>query len=212
MSTLCYALLKILLKEIIDEEDRFNKVLCSYYMKTVLFWILEDVENLEWTRANLLRCLSSCIQRLHYFIMYKYIPNYFIPEHNMIEGRYPIEILHQLEAFLAKLNGNIYETILKTSSLASLLHTSFDVTKQIPEFDQTFLTMSIPEYTPSQPLVKRSLQFFVHRILKENFSKYIKEIYTITLLDTNRLIATSVKMHSPESKSQENRNKRYYLK
>lgn len=49
----------------------------------------------------------------------------------MIEERIPTEILHQLEVFLAKRNGNIYETLLKTTSLASFLQTSFDVTKQI---------------------------------------------------------------------------------
>ncbi|VDI73611.1 Hypothetical predicted protein [Mytilus galloprovincialis] len=53
---LCYAMLKIWLKEILNSDSKLNNKLCSYFMKTVLFWILEESENLNWIPQNLLHC------------------------------------------------------------------------------------------------------------------------------------------------------------
>ena len=37
---LCYALLKIVLKEFIDKKYSTRELLCSYFMKTCLFWVI----------------------------------------------------------------------------------------------------------------------------------------------------------------------------
>ncbi|XP_071128167.1 uncharacterized protein [Mytilus edulis] len=44
---LCYSLLKIFLKQILNKDKILHNKLCSYYMKTVLFWIIEEVENFK---------------------------------------------------------------------------------------------------------------------------------------------------------------------
>lgn len=101
---LCYALLKIWLKELLNSDNIRNKQLCSYFMKTVLFWILEEYENLNWIPKNLLYCFLLCIDRLHYWIVCGYFPNYFIPEHNMIDGKLSREDLTYLSSILDKMN------------------------------------------------------------------------------------------------------------
>lgn len=63
---LCYALLKSWLKEILNTDNILNNRLCSYFVKTVLFWILEEDENLNWLPQNLLHCFLVCIHRLHW--------------------------------------------------------------------------------------------------------------------------------------------------
>ncbi|XP_052085904.1 uncharacterized protein LOC127723365 [Mytilus californianus] len=81
---LYYSLLKIWLKEIVNEDNVLNKTLCSYHMKTLMFWIVEESENLNWIPQNLLHCFLVCLKRLQYWIICEYIPNFFIPEQNMI--------------------------------------------------------------------------------------------------------------------------------
>ncbi|XP_063411167.1 uncharacterized protein LOC134694103 [Mytilus trossulus] len=210
---LCYALLKIFLKEIIDKVNIFNKLLCSYYMKTVLFWVLEEDNQLYWVPANLLRCFSLCLQRLHYFILCNYIPNYFIPEHNMIEGRCSEKVGKQLGIFIEKLLlGNIWEELLSVDLLSDLRRTTCYISKPltvISEFDKTLISLNIPDCTRwIDDISFRSLSFFVYRIQNENCPTFVKNIYSIALLDLCKRKATSIKMRLVDS--QHSSNKQYY--
>ena len=86
---ICYALLKLLLKEVIKKNENVDKLFCSYFLKTVIFWLSEELEQNVWTPNNLLNCFMLCLKRLIYWITYRYLPNYFIPQHNMIDRRIP---------------------------------------------------------------------------------------------------------------------------
>ena len=86
---ICYALLKLLLKEVIKKNENVDKLFCSYFLKTVIFWLSEELEQNVWTPHNLLNCFMLCLKRLIYWITYRYLPNYFIPQHNMIYRRIP---------------------------------------------------------------------------------------------------------------------------
>ena len=81
----CYALLNFLLKEVIKKNENVDKLCCSYFLKTVIFWLSEELEENFWTPNNLLNCFILCLKRLIYWMTYKYLPNYFIPQHNMID-------------------------------------------------------------------------------------------------------------------------------
>ncbi|CAC5377417.1 unnamed protein product [Mytilus coruscus] len=65
-----------------------DSFLCSYFLNMTLFWLSKEVEVTNWTPKNLLDCFVMCLGRLAYWITHKYIPNYFIPEHNMIDRLY----------------------------------------------------------------------------------------------------------------------------
>ena len=86
---ICYALLKILLKEVIKKNENVDKLFCSYFLKTVIFWLSEELEENVWTPNNLINCFMLCLKRLIYWITCRYLPNYFIPQHNMIDRRIP---------------------------------------------------------------------------------------------------------------------------
>ena len=86
---ICYVLLKLLLKEVIKKNENVDKLFCSYFLKTVIFWLSEELEQNVWTPHNLLYCFMLCLKRLMYWIMCRYLPNYFIPQHNMIDRRIP---------------------------------------------------------------------------------------------------------------------------
>ncbi|XP_052078032.1 uncharacterized protein LOC127715971 [Mytilus californianus] len=84
---LCYALMKILLKDVINTDSRCTDLLCSYYMKTILFWISEEFEPSVWTPDNLIPCFMRCFRRLIYSVEYQVFPHYFIPENNLFENK-----------------------------------------------------------------------------------------------------------------------------
>ncbi|XP_052081001.1 uncharacterized protein LOC127718968 [Mytilus californianus] len=215
---LCYALLKIVLKEIIDSVNIFNKLLCSYFIKTVLFWVPEELSVTYWIPKNLLRCFSFCIQRLQCFILCNYIPNYFIPEHNLIEGRFPEEVRKQLEVFIGKfLKGDIMKILSSSKSLSGLQRGCVlsDVSmprQDISDFDKTFMTVSIFDTTQLAFIIKRSLNFFLYIILNEHYPKPLKNTYAIAFLDYSRSEALSINMLSGVSDSNCNDNKHYYSK
>lgn len=55
---LCYALLKLLFKEIIEKQEDLKGLLCSYFLKTLMFWILEETDHYLWRPDNLIPCLK----------------------------------------------------------------------------------------------------------------------------------------------------------
>ncbi|XP_063447690.1 uncharacterized protein LOC134727242 [Mytilus trossulus] len=84
---LCYALMKLLLKQIIDNGN-FKGLLCSYFMKTVVFWVCEESNPSIWRSENLWPCFMKCLKRLIYCITYKCLPHYFIIANNLFECRF----------------------------------------------------------------------------------------------------------------------------
>ena len=98
---ICYALMKILLKDVIDSDDDCKGLLCSYYIKNIIFWVSEELPLSLWQPENLIYCFMSCFERLLYCVEYSMCPHYFIPEINMFENK--IEG-HERQVLLGRLN------------------------------------------------------------------------------------------------------------
>ncbi|XP_078321533.1 uncharacterized protein LOC144621721 [Crassostrea virginica] len=81
---LTYGLLKIVLKEVIDKQsDETNKLLCSYHMKTIIFWVIQRNAVPLWCPQNLLAGFWICFKLLLKWVYEGVCPNFFIPENNM---------------------------------------------------------------------------------------------------------------------------------
>ncbi|XP_061164472.1 uncharacterized protein LOC133173503 [Saccostrea echinata] len=81
---LTYGLLKIFLKETINGGyDAQNKVLCSYHMKTAVFWAIQQNTILEWNPQTLLEGFWVCFKLLLKWVYEGICPNFFIPENNI---------------------------------------------------------------------------------------------------------------------------------
>ncbi|XP_052071449.1 uncharacterized protein LOC127709826 [Mytilus californianus] len=87
---LSYALLKILLKEVIENNIFLKGLLCSYFIKTFVFWVFEE-EDLSSKPNDLLSYFNLLIGRLRYFVKINFLPHYFIPENNLFENRFNSE-------------------------------------------------------------------------------------------------------------------------
>ncbi|XP_063414860.1 cyclic GMP-AMP synthase-like [Mytilus trossulus] len=84
---LCYALLKILLKDVISTYTECEDLLCSYFLKTIMFWISEELPQSIWKPETLIHCFMRCLRRLIYSVDYSICLHYFIPENNLFENK-----------------------------------------------------------------------------------------------------------------------------
>nr|XP_022315411.1 uncharacterized protein LOC111119498 [Crassostrea virginica] len=81
---LTYGLLKIFLKEVIDKQSaETNKLLCSYHMKTAVFWVIQQNVVLLWCPQNLLVGFWVCFKLLLKWVYEGICPNFFIPQNNL---------------------------------------------------------------------------------------------------------------------------------
>ena len=81
----CYALMKIILKEFIKVKcNPQNQVLCSYFIKTFLFWKYETTEMNFWRADNLRECLRYLLVGFSACIREGILRHYFIPRFNLL--------------------------------------------------------------------------------------------------------------------------------
>ncbi|XP_062615276.1 uncharacterized protein LOC134277016 [Saccostrea cucullata] len=111
---LTYGLLKLFLTEIINNgvgDD--DKLLCSYHMKTAVFWVIQQNIIPQWCPQNLLECFWVCFKLILKWVYAGICPNFFIPDNNMFLSKIHGDKQHQLFIRLYRL----YE-----KGLAFLLH------------------------------------------------------------------------------------------
>ncbi|CAC5364715.1 unnamed protein product [Mytilus coruscus] len=84
---LCYCLLKLTLKHIVNTNKHVEGLLCSYFLKTALFWVSEEIDIDTFQLSKLYSCFSHCLSKLIEWVKNCYCPNYFIPEQNMFLGK-----------------------------------------------------------------------------------------------------------------------------
>lgn len=84
---LCYGMLKIFLREVLCS-SKHESLICSYFLKTVLFWEIQNnpVEEF-WCPSNLLFCFWTCFKRLCKCVYDSCCPNFIIPGNNMFRNK-----------------------------------------------------------------------------------------------------------------------------
>ncbi|MEW8545296.1 MAG: hypothetical protein AB2693_17375, partial [Candidatus Thiodiazotropha sp.] len=82
----CYILLKMIKKKMIRKKLG-GKYLTSYHLKTCVLYMMENSPAEFWTQENLLVCLQQCLHQMLEYVETGVLPNYFIPEENMFDGR-----------------------------------------------------------------------------------------------------------------------------
>ena len=100
---LCYGLLKMFLNEVIEKTEGIEDLLCSYFLKTAMFWEITESRSAQ-INCNLLFLFWNCLRRIISWVRVGYCPSFFIQENNMfsgkIEGQNQELLLHHLYIFL----------------------------------------------------------------------------------------------------------------
>ena len=88
----CYAVLKIILKEFINPHcSPSNRILCSYFIKTFLFWKYEESDTSFWYQKNLRDCIMFLLCGFHECIFDGSLKHYFIPGFNLLSVKLSAE-------------------------------------------------------------------------------------------------------------------------
>nr|XP_022300826.1 uncharacterized protein LOC111109030 [Crassostrea virginica] len=118
---LTYGLLKLFVKEFNRGKIEEEKLLCSYHMKTAIFWAIQGNTIDHWCPQNLLAGFWVCYKLLLKWVYEGVCPNFFIPENNMFLNR--VHGVAQRNLF-TQLNG-LYEKgiafLLENPSISSYI-------------------------------------------------------------------------------------------
>nr|XP_034313075.1 uncharacterized protein LOC117684549 [Crassostrea gigas] len=113
---LTYGLLKLFLKEVINHNlGKNNTLLCSYHIKTIVLWTIQQNTLPHWCPQNILVGFWVCFKLLLKWVREGICPNFFIPQNNL---------------FLTKVNGSAQNRLflqlheLYKKGLACLLQSS----------------------------------------------------------------------------------------
>ena len=82
---LIYNVLKLVLKRIINIHE--PDCLCSYFIKTIMFYCVENTESAMWDKERLELCYIKCLALLYHFVDGMICPNYFVKENNMFKRK-----------------------------------------------------------------------------------------------------------------------------
>ncbi|XP_060073395.1 uncharacterized protein LOC132553184 [Ylistrum balloti] len=85
-----YCLLKYFLKQIQDSIEKMTSdrdILCSYFMKTLTFFAVENTHPMFWQEKNLFYCFWFCFNMLISWVRLGHCPNYFFKANNMFEKK-----------------------------------------------------------------------------------------------------------------------------
>ena len=81
----CYAVMKIILKDFINPHcSPDSRVLCSYFIKTSLFWKYEETDPSFWCQENLRECIMFLLCGFRECLFHGSLKHYFIPVFNLI--------------------------------------------------------------------------------------------------------------------------------
>ena len=81
----CYLILKALFDVHIKQDSELTKVMCSYYLKTILFWLCELLGKEQWTYETLYDRFIDLIDSISVCFAEKRLKHYFIPDMNLID-------------------------------------------------------------------------------------------------------------------------------
>ena len=81
----CYAVMKLVLKEFIHPNcSPPCRVLCSYFIKTFLFWEYEDTDPSYWCKENFRECVMRLMSDFHECVRTRSLKHYFILSFNLL--------------------------------------------------------------------------------------------------------------------------------
>ncbi|XP_062592534.1 uncharacterized protein LOC134253974 [Saccostrea cucullata] len=139
---LTYSLLKLILTEIINNgvgDD--DKLLCSYHMKTAVFWLIQQNTIPHWCPQNFLEGFWVCFKLILKWVYEGVCPNFFIPGNNMFLSKIHGVKQHQLFIRLSELYEKDLAFLLHSPSIRScIIDVLYDPRNSIYTDDHTLIS------------------------------------------------------------------------
>ncbi|XP_052083353.1 uncharacterized protein LOC127720674 [Mytilus californianus] len=136
---LCYAMFKVLLKEVVEKYQNLKGLFCSYFLKTLMFWILEETDPYLWRPDNIIPCFMACLQRLLYCVRYSILSHYFIPENNLFLLRFNTNNKEKIINILENLYGIGIDCFASSETLQEYQRLSYKISESFISRNSSFL-------------------------------------------------------------------------
>lgn len=117
---LTYGIFKLLNQEVFSQDSIVKDCICSYFLKTALFWTIEETPSDYWKPERVVFCVDICFQRLIEWTRNGFCPNYFIRENNMFMGKVEEWQLEYISSKLSELYSEGWRCLLRCRSLIHL--------------------------------------------------------------------------------------------
>ncbi|CAC5414804.1 unnamed protein product [Mytilus coruscus] len=201
---LCYGLLKLTLKRIINKNPIVKDLLCSYFIKTSLFWLSEELSIETFRISNLFSCYNLCLEKLMMWVKDCYCPNYFIPEHNMFLGKIDLTNNKPLLELLQRIKdvgiANLNDIFLHADEFISIYPRLSDKW----HFKLDFLLFKIAKITPPkhENNCYRTLNL-IESLIKSETSKFIIGTCNYFKATVNQCLVQCLSIPRPFMSSQE---------
>lgn len=115
----CYVYFKILVK-------LSTQHIPSYFCKTVMFWLCEEVPQRWWQADTLLQNLLALIDKMIHALVTRNLPHYFIPKNNLLDHM-PREICRQEAKMLTKVRKNPLHKLYSIMTVNSDFYPSYGI-------------------------------------------------------------------------------------
>ncbi|XP_076079578.1 uncharacterized protein LOC143049752 [Mytilus galloprovincialis] len=205
---LCYALLKILLKEIIEKLPGLKGLLCSYFLKTLMFWISEELDLSVWRPDNIIPCFIACLQKLLYCVEYSTLLHYFIPNNNLFYSRFDISNKRKLVGLLR----NLYQQGIQCFSSSVTLHdypiSSCNMRRQLSP--KTILAQETIHLFSSGRAIG-NINRLMKNILHHSKSCLSRSIFNLFFADAHHFVSEIPNMHCRSTNKQKYFKYKHYL-
>ena len=125
----CYAIMKLILKECVKTacSEKHKSVLCSYFIKTFLFWQFETTDQSFWQITNLSGCIMSLLREFYICIQTGVLRHYFVPRFNLFH----IKLTPDAKTEISNIFGKVIETgisiIGQCSSMSGVCSNFFEI-------------------------------------------------------------------------------------
>jgi tetratricopeptide (TPR) repeat protein len=146
---LCYALMKILIKDVVNRDSRCKDLICSFYIKNIIFWVSEETSLSIWRPENFIPCFMRCLRRLIYCLEYGICLHYFIPKINMFENKIEVQERQLLLGHLNALWSYGWRSVLLSEQLYTfpvLQHHMYSNAEVKAEYIKRIICSLAPHY------------------------------------------------------------------
>ena len=107
----CLIIMKMIVKTHVDKV--YYGAIKSFFCKTALFYTVEQTQNKGWNPENIVACVTRCFQWLIHCLNCDKMPHYFMPNLNMLEGRFSRSQRRSLVKVLSTVTSDCENAILK---------------------------------------------------------------------------------------------------
>ena len=125
----CYAVMKLILKEFVKSNctEKHKNVLCSYFIKTFLFWQFETTDQLFWQQKNLTGCIIYLIHKFYNCVQTGVLRHYFISSFNLLDIKLTIDAQTELVYLFCKVKEFGISIFGQCKSLSGVFSKFFEI-------------------------------------------------------------------------------------